>query len=131
MIDESYVQAAIKIRRHYLKLTSNMDLYKRQAEKFAQSLDNISKQIESKQNELKENKLSQKDGVDNLLEIISSIEKETKQISDTIDPLNGEMEKLLKEEHELWRKIKEKYSDFDDDTIVEYVKNRLIQEGLS
>jgi|LakMenEpi03Aug12_release.lakeMendotaPanAssembly.Ray.scaffolds.fasta_scaffold413265_2 uncharacterized protein YoxC len=130
MIDESYIQAAIRIRRHYLKITSNMDLYKRQAEKFAQRLDEISKDITKRQNNIKEKK-SQQESADDLLKVLDSIEEETKNINNTLDPLNSEMEKLLREEQELWRKIKEKYNQFEDDQIVEYVKNRLIEEGLS
>ncbi len=32
MVDENFLQSAVRIRRNYLKLTSNINVYKKQAD---------------------------------------------------------------------------------------------------
>jgi predicted nucleic acid-binding Zn-ribbon protein len=131
MIDENFVQAAIKIRRQYLKLTNNMDLYKRKSLEVVNNLDRISKDISEKQENIKNRKLNQQESLNAITEILNNIEEECRNLDDSIKPLNDEMEKLLIEEGELWRQIKEKHYNINEDEIVEYVKNRLLQENLS
>jgi hypothetical protein len=62
---------------------------------------------------------------------LTEIEAEGRAVESLIDPLNKEIEKLGLEEQELWRNIKNKYTTQTDEQIVEYVRQRLIQEGLS
>ena len=47
MIDESFIKAAIKIRREYLKLTNNLNFYKRKAEDVIENLEDIVTKIEN------------------------------------------------------------------------------------
>ena len=62
---------------------------------------------------------------------MSDIEDEGRRLEENIEPLNVEIEKLSLEEGELWRNIKQKHYDLNDDDIIEYVKSRLVQENLS
>jgi predicted nucleic acid-binding Zn-ribbon protein len=130
MIEENYVQAAIKIRREFLKLTNNMQLYKRKAKNILDNLEDIIGQIERISTESNEN-TDRKEIVEKLEGVLKEVEKEGKMVNELIDPLNNEIEKLALEEQELWRNIKNKYPNLGDDEIVEYIKNRLIQANLS
>ena len=47
-----------------------------------------------------------------------------------LDPLNKQIEKLAKEEQELYEQIKMAHPNLSDEQIVTSVRNRLIQEGL-
>jgi len=60
MVDEKYLQKAISIRRTYLKLINNMDLYRARALQVSERLDGTLKKIDDYQKELKESSKNQK-----------------------------------------------------------------------
>ena len=137
MIDEKYLQRAIRIRRTYLKLINNMDLYRARALQVSERLDGTLKKIDDYQNELKENSksknptLSETEVFQKLLKIIDEVDEEGKRLEKLIEPINLEIEKLAKEEMELYRQILDGHPNLTEDQIVEKVQDRLIKEGLS
>ena len=132
MIDESFIKAAIKIRREYLKLTNNLSFYKRKAEDVIENLEDIVTKIENIQQETENQSITNNDAVVfQLTKLLTDVESEGRAVESLIDPLNKEIEKLGLEEQELWRNIKNKYSNLSDEEIVEYVRKRLLQENLS
>jgi len=133
MIDESFIQAAIKIRRTYLKMTNNMDFYKSKAEKLASNLDGIVGKLQKLQLDLtKDNSdYTTEAAIQEVTKILREIDEEGKMLENIINPLNDEIEKLGLEEQELWRMIKEKHYDVPENEIIEYVQKRLIDENLS
>lgn len=133
MIDESFVQAAIKIRRTYLKLTNNMELYKTQAERLSKNLDDIVGRLQKLQLDLNDDKknMQAESAISEVTKILRSVEDEGKNLEGAIDPINEEIEKLGYEEQELWRMIKEKHYDLPEDDIINYIKKRLVDANLS
>jgi len=132
MIDESFIKAAIKIRREYLKLTNNLNFYKRKAEDVIENLEDIVTKIENIQQETENQSITNNDAVVfQLTKLLTDVESEGRAVESLIDPLNKEIEKLGLEEQELWRNIKNKYPNLSDEEIVEYVRQRLLQENLS
>jgi predicted nucleic acid-binding Zn-ribbon protein len=137
MVDEKYLQKAISIRRTYLKLINNMDLYRARALQVSERLDGTLKKIDDYQNELAENSksknptLSETEIFQKLLKIIDEVDEEGKRLEKLIDPINLEIEKLSKEEMELYRQILDGHPNLTEEQIVEKVQDRLIKEGLS
>lgn len=131
MIDESFITAAIKIRREYLKISSNMDVYQRKAKEIVSQLENLTKSIEDKQEMIQNGNLNNNESIEEIFKLLKMVEKENDNITESIDPLNSEMESLLQEEAELWRKIKEKHHSVPEKDIIEYVRKRLIEANLS
>jgi predicted nucleic acid-binding Zn-ribbon protein len=131
MIDEVFVKSAIRIRREYLKATNSMDVYQERAKKVADNLDNVIKELELIQQKADKKESDMMSIVGEIQKVLNNVEEEGKKLESIIDPLNKELEKLGQEEAELWRNIKNKHSNVPDEKIVEYVKNRLISEGLS
>jgi len=133
MIDESFVQASIKIRRTYLKLTNNMDFYKTQAERLSKNLDDIVGRLQKLQLDLNDDKknIQSETAISEVTKILKSLDDEGKSLEGAIDPINDEIEKLSIEEQELWRMIKEKHYDLPEDDIINYIKQRLIDANLS
>ena len=135
MIDEKYLQKAIRIRRTYLKLINNMDLYRARATQISENLDKTLKDLDNFQKDL--NKKDRKESIDEkalfekLLKIIDNIEEEGKRLEKLIEPVNFEIEKLAKEEIELYNQILDGHSNLTEDQIVEKVQDRLIKECLS
>ena len=109
MVDEKFLQKAISIRRTYLKLMNNMDLYRAKVGQVSERLDGTLKKIDDYQNELKSNSKNQKTNL-----------SETEIF-----------EKLAKDEMELYRQIVDSHPNLTEDQIVEKVQDRLIKEGLS
>lgn len=135
MIDEKYLQMAINIRRTYLKLINNLDLYKAKAAQVSNKLEETMSKLDTIQNDLskkdKTSKTNDNEILSRLLKIIDEIEEEGKRLENLVDPINSEIEKLSKEEIELYRLIVEHHPNLTEDQIVSIVGDRLIKEGLS
>jgi predicted ribosome quality control (RQC) complex YloA/Tae2 family protein len=131
MIDEKYLRVAINIRKTYLKLVANLDVYKKIADSISTKLMETVKDIEDIEKDYVDKKINDEQSLQKALNILNDVEKEGKRLEDVIDPINIEIEKLAKEEQELYRQIVEHHSNLTQDEIVSIVRDRLIKEGLS
>ena len=133
MIEEKYLQMSISIRRTYLKLINNLDLYHNRALKVSSNLEETLAKLDIIQEglESKDNKTSSKETLDKVLNILQEVEDEGKKLETLIDPINVEIEKLGREEQELYRQIVEHHPELTEDQIVNFVRDRLLKEGLS
>lgn len=137
MVDEVFLQNAVRIRRTYLKLSNNMDLYQKKAQKVSNKLDETLVKIEKIEKEAKESRNSKSPGngteyfLNELMKALQEVDDEGKSLEDLVNPLNKEIEKLALEEQELYRKIKEKHFTLTEEQIIESVRDRLIKENLS
>ena len=131
MIDEKYLRVAINIRKTYLKKNNNLDLYKKMSNSILEKLKGTIKDIEEIEKEYIDKKITDEQSLQRALSILDSVEREGKRLEEAIDPINVEIEKLAKEEQELFRQIVERHSDLSQDQIVWIVRERLIKEGLS
>ena len=136
MIDEIYLQNAVRIRRTYLKLSNNMDLYQKKAQAVSDKLETTISKIDELQSKIEESKRDKNDKKDSnfflteLVKILNEVEEEGKELESSVDPLNKEIEKLALEEQELYRQIKEKHFNLTDEQIISSVQDRLIKENL-
>jgi hypothetical protein len=138
MVDEVFLQNAVRIRRTYLKLSNNMDLYQKKAQQVSDKLEETLTKIEEIEKEAKESRNS-KNGSSNgieyflneLMKALQEVDDDGKSLENLVNPLNKEIEKLALEEQELYRKIKEKHFTLTDEQIIESVRDRLIKENLS
>ena len=136
MIEEKFLVAAVNIKRSYLKLTSNLDFYKKRAEQTLEKLQEAYGKVETLENEIKELKKQKDQNADpnlttKVLSILNDIEEEGNRIEKFVEPLNKEIEKLAIEEGELYRIIVETHPNLSEEQIVEAVRLRLKKEGLS
>lgn len=137
MVDEIFLQTAVQIRRKFLKLNSQMELYARRVTEICGNLDGILEKLENLKNEAekeskikKDKSLVEKTALE-LNKILIELESEGKRMEDLMDPINKEIENLAIEEQELYRQIKEKNSHLTENEIVESVRKRLEEENLS
>lgn len=137
MVDEVFLQNAVRIRRTYLKLSNNMDLYQKKAQKVSDKLDETLARIEEIEKEAKESRNLKTSSnnteyfLNELMKALQEVDDEGKSLENLVNPLNKEIEKLALEEQELYRKIKEKHFTLTDEQIIESVRDRLIKENLS
>jgi archaellum component FlaC len=133
MIEEKYLIMSISIRRTYLKLINNLDLYHNRALKVSSNLEETLAKLDDIQEGLdsKDKKTGGKETLDKILNILQEVEDEGKKLESLIDPINKEIEKLGREEQELYRQIVEHHPELTEDQIVNFVRDRLLKEGLS
>jgi flagellar hook-basal body complex protein FliE len=135
MIDENFLQNAVRIRRTYLKMINNMDFYQNKAKEIVDRLDETIEKVNIIQQRAEESKKNNETGsqdlLNELMKILNDIEDEGHSLENLVDPLNSDIEKLALEEQELYRLIKQKHNNLTDEQIIESVKDRLIKENLS
>jgi arsenate reductase-like glutaredoxin family protein len=131
MIDENFLKSAVNIRRQYLKISNNMEFYHNKAKDVVDKLEETLESLEKLQNDFSVSKsISNEGAISSLMTILKDVEDEGDRLEKLVEPMNKEIEKLSKEEHELYRQIKEKHKDLTDEQIVKSVQDRLIREGL-
>jgi len=135
MIREDFLLRAVRIRKNYLSLTNDLDTYLNKVESVSNRLEKTIDEItiiENKYNDSdkKNGKFESDKTLKELLKIIDKVENEGKRLETIINPLNKEIEKLSKEEVELYKLIKENHTNLSENQIVDSVKTRLVNEGL-
>lgn len=134
MIDEIFLENAVRIRRTYLKLSNNMELYQKKAQEVASRLDGTLEKIDELTKKSEESKKSSNPDtmklLNELMNILKTVEEDGEALENLVDPLNKDIEKLALEEQELYRQIKEKHNNLTDDQIISVVKSRLEMENL-
>jgi cell division protein ZapA (FtsZ GTPase activity inhibitor) len=128
MIEEKFLIAAINIRKNYLKITSNIDFYRKRAERTLEVLEKSLKDIDNIEKAIKAD--DRPDSINEMIEVLRKIEEEGNKIEKFVEPLNKEIEKLAIEEQELYRVIVEKHPELSEEQIVESVRQRLKKENL-
>lgn len=131
MIEERFLKTAIQIRRTYLKLINNLELYKSAAISIQKKLNETLDRINKVENEYIDRKIEDKQILNEVLNILDDLEREGKRLENLINPINEEIEKLAKDEQELYRQITQHHYNLSEDEIIFQVKDRLIKEGLS
>ena len=130
MINKNLLNSAVRIRKKYLKVSSNMNMYNKRAKEIINILENSITKLNDIQNDINDNKGDSKEAVNKIMEVINSIDEEGKRLEEMVNPMNEEIEKLQQEEQELYRLIKEKYPDLSDDEIIKEVHEELQRQGL-
>ena len=130
MINKNLLNSAVRIRKKYLKVSSNMNMYNKRAKEIINILENSITKLNDIQNDINDNKGDSKEAVNKIMEDINSIDEEGKRLEEMVNPMNEEIEKLQQEEQELYRLIKEKYPDLSDDEIIKEVHEELQRQGL-
>ena len=135
MVREDFLLRAVRIRKTYLSLTRDLDTYLLKVEGVSNRLEKTAEDITKLEQEYqisdsKDKKYKNEKALKDLLSIIDNVEAEGKKLESIVNPLNKEIEKLSKEEVELYNLIKQHHTNLTEDQIVESVKSRLEKEGL-
>jgi len=133
MIEERFLESAVRIRRNFLKVNNNLEMYHRRAKEIVSNLESILEKVNTLIEEIDKGKKSgqpthtKESALEETMKILNDLDYQGK----SLDELASPMEKLAMEEQELYRQIKEKHSDLSDEKLIEIVKDRLELEGLS
>lgn len=133
MIGEQYLQAAVNIRKTYLRVSRDLSKYQEFVESSLREMQRAMAAVDGVQKKISESRKAKEPSegsTEDLLKILSMMDDESKRIEEFIDPLNKEIEKLAKEEQILYERICEAHPDLDEATIIYVVRTRLKQENL-
>ena len=134
MIDEKFLLAAVNIKKTYLRLLSNLDLYETKAKETLEKLGSLYDKLGVLEKDIKKPENINNDNYsafNEVLKILNELENEGVKLKSFTDPLNKKIENLALEEQELYKQICMKHSDMNEDEIVECVGKRLEKENLS
>lgn len=128
MIDNQLIESAKLIRREFIKISNSLSNYH-------DDIKNLANFYFKKVDELKSynkdvvKKIKTKDDLNkvtlHILKEIESIETEEKRLSNKVEKLNQDLEKLRRNETILYETIKTRYPNLTDQQIVEEIKPHL------
>ena len=124
MIDNALIESARLIKNDYQKLTKTLSTYENDVRNLANYFFKVSGELESMGAEV-----TKKDTVesikDKVMSKLNDLEKESNIVSGRITEINEKIEKLKKEEIDLYNIIKRRYPSMSDDKIREEIHSRI------
>jgi len=128
MIDDKYLLSGLRIRTESENALSSITIEEKKLQRINDNMTKITKELEVITNNLE--KYSGPEEVkDDFFKKLKEIEIESTKLSSTLDPLNVKMEKLAKEEEQLWNTVREKYPTISDDDIIKEFQDYIIKNN--
>lgn len=122
MIEESIIESARLIKNEFNRLNDILTTYESDVKILADSFFRVS-------DELTNLDVSQTDSIEKIRDLVlnklSDLELESNAVTDKIDDINDRMEKLKKEEMDLYKIIKNRYPSMSDDDIKIELQKRI------
>ena len=122
MIEESIIESARLIKNEFNRLNDILTTYESDVKILADSFFRVS-------DELTNLDVSQTDSIEKIRDLVlnklSDLELESNAVTDKIDDINDRMEKLKKEEMDLYKVIKNRYPSMSDDDIKIELQKRI------
>lgn len=122
MIEESIIESARLIKNEFNKLNNTLTTYEKDVKELADSFFKVS-------DELINLEVDEKDSLEKIRDLVmsklSDLEFESNSVTDKIDKINLQLEKLKKEELDLYKIIKSRYPSLSDDEIKIELQRRI------
>lgn len=132
MINDLFLKKAVEIRKEYLKITKDIESYERSIRDLLKLIENSSNDLSDFMEKLNNNKIvSSENAKNDLLKIILNLENEYNNNEKQINLLNEGVENLKKSELNLFKEIKQRYSDISDSDIKKEVQEYIAKLNLS
>ena len=137
MIKENYIQAAISLKREYIKISSDLNKYMGMSNTYLKNIDDCIKDLEKIQNRLDNDRNSKLETnssgnhLNDILAVLDKIDNESLRVERIIESLNSDIEKLGQEEQILYKRICDSHPELSENQIVEIIRLRILREGLS
>jgi chromosome segregation ATPase len=128
MINELLLKKALNIRKEYVRITKDINVYENMVSGILKSLGKNSEELEDLKKKIDDKKVTDVEfAKSEMLKIIIDLEQEANKTGEHINKLNQNIESLRKQEIDLYSEIKEKYPNMSDDEIKkeiqDYIKN--------
>jgi hypothetical protein len=132
MINEIYLIKALNIRKDYLEILNDIDKYEKIAKDLSIVVESRMKDLYVLNDNIKKGLITNvEDAKDKFLNILLKTEEEVNGVDKTIEALNDKLDKLAKDETDLYNEIKSKYIDLSDEKIKTEISNYLNKKGVN
>jgi len=124
MIERPLIENAKLIRIRFLSLNEELDSYEDDVRRLAEYFQKISDELKAIESDIKKSD-NIKSIEDKVLRKMDTLEFESNKISTKINNINLQIEKLKKEELDLYLLIKRRYPNMSDDEIKKEIQSNL------
>ena len=132
MIQEIYLKRAASIRKEYLSTQKKTIDYEKSLKQLVGLIDNTSKDLDDFLGKLNSNYVNDpEEAKQGLLKIFMDLESEYNKTSKSIDNAEEVIEKLKKQELELFRDIKQRYPEMNEAQIRNEIQSYIDKLKLS
>lgn len=124
MIHELLLKKALNIRKEYVRITKDINVYENMVSGILKSLGKNSEELEDLKKKIDDKKVTDVEfAKSEMLKIIIDLEQEANKTGEHINKLNQNIESLRKQEIDLYSEIKEKYPNMSDDEIKKEIQD--------
>lgn len=131
MISEFYLKKALNIRKEYLSIVSNINLFENMAKDILKIIEGKLEELNTLQSKINEKKISNIESAkDSLLKIILDLEEESNNIEKSVNDLTSRIDKLKINEKELFADLRKNYQNLTNEEIRNQI-HKYIDKKLS
>lgn len=131
MISEFYLKKALNIRKEYLSIVSNINLFENMAKDILKIIEGKLEELNTLQSKINEKKVSNIESAkDSLLKIILDLEEESNNIEKSVNDLTSRIDKLKINEKELFADLRKNYQNLTNEEIRNQI-HKYIDKKLS
>ena len=131
MISEFYLKKALNIRKEYLSIVSNINLFENMAKDILKIIEGKLEELNTLQSKINEKRISNVESAkDSLLKIILDLEEESNNIEKSVNDLTSRIDKLKINEKELFADLGKNYQNLTNEEIRNQI-HKYIDKKLS
>jgi len=132
MIQELYLIRALNIRKKFFKITNKVYDFEKMVKDLSKMIDETQSKLDDTLIQIDEKKIDTVESAkENFLKILIDLETEASGSEKYMKKIDEEVEKLRKEEIELYEELKQNYPNLTDQDIKKEVQNYLKKFNLS
>lgn len=131
MISEFYLKKALNIRKEYLSIVSNINIFENMAKDILKIIEGKLEELNTLQSKINEKRISNVESAkDSLLKIILDLEEESNNIEKSVNDLTSRIDKLKINEKELFADLRKNYQNLTNEEIKNQI-HKYIDKKLS
>ena len=131
MISEFYLKKALNIRKEYLSIVSNINIFENMSKDILKIIEGKLEELNTLQSKINEKKVSNIESAkDSLLKIILDLEEESNNIEKSVNDLTSRIDKLKINEKELFADLRKNYQNLTNEEIRNQI-HKYIDKKLS
>jgi uncharacterized membrane protein len=132
MISEIYLKQALKIRKEYLKIVTDISKYENLAKDFILTLEERASEAQELYKKIDDKKITNPEiAKKELHELMIQTESDINKVDKSISNLNSQIEKLRIDEVNLYKEIKKVYFNLTDEEIKSETQSYIKKHNLS
>lgn len=127
MIDPFFIESAKRIREEFLNLNQRLAKHEGELRQIIQLMMDTSKELERYRDKDIDKETDVNKVKDFIVSKLDYLDDESNKLAKKINPINESIEKIQKEEQELYKAIRSRYPDLSDQQIIQEIHKHLVK----